>query len=76
MDKIGQVPDRYLSQEQRLMRQSCRRYVDEVVRRSSPRTEGPAPAILAFHAGLGWYREAMVQPWPLRAFVTGRNTVI
>jgi len=32
MDKIGQVPDRYLSQEQRLMRQTCRRYVDEVVR--------------------------------------------
>jgi alkylation response protein AidB-like acyl-CoA dehydrogenase len=32
MDKIGQVPDRYLSEEQRLMRQTCRRYVDEVVR--------------------------------------------
>jgi len=32
MDKIGQVPDRYLSDEQRLMRQTCRRYVDEVVR--------------------------------------------
>jgi alkylation response protein AidB-like acyl-CoA dehydrogenase len=26
------VPDRYLSEEQRLMRQTCRRYVDEVVR--------------------------------------------
>jgi acyl-CoA dehydrogenase len=32
MDKIGQVPDRYLSDEQRLMRETCRRYVDEVVR--------------------------------------------
>jgi acyl-CoA dehydrogenase len=32
MDKVGQVPDRYLSEEQRLMRQTCRRYVDEVVR--------------------------------------------
>jgi acyl-CoA dehydrogenase len=32
MDKIGQVPDRYLSGEQRLMRETCRRYVDEVVR--------------------------------------------
>ena len=32
MDKIGEVPDRYLSDEQRLMRQTCRRYVDEVVR--------------------------------------------
>jgi len=32
MDKIGQVPDRYLSDEQRLMRQTCRRYVDDVVR--------------------------------------------
>ena len=32
MDKIGQVPDRYLSEEQRLMRQTCRRYVDAVVR--------------------------------------------
>jgi len=32
MDKIGQVPDRYLSGEQRLMRQTCQRYVDEVVR--------------------------------------------
>jgi len=32
MDKIGQVPDRYLSEEQRLMRQTCRRYVDEIVR--------------------------------------------
>src|SRR5260370_25314116 len=29
---MGQVPDRYLSDEQRLMRQTCRRYVDEVVR--------------------------------------------
>jgi hypothetical protein len=32
MDKVGQVPDRYLSDEQRLMRQTCRRYVDDVVR--------------------------------------------
>jgi acyl-CoA dehydrogenase len=32
MDKIGQVPDRYLSDEQRLMRETCRRYVDEVIR--------------------------------------------
>jgi acyl-CoA dehydrogenase len=32
MDKIGQVPDRDLSAEQRLMRDTCRRYVDEVVR--------------------------------------------
>ncbi len=32
MDRIGQVPDRYLSDEQRLMRQTCRRYVDDVVR--------------------------------------------
>jgi acyl-CoA dehydrogenase len=32
MDQVGQVPDRHLSEEQRLMRQTCRRYVDEVVR--------------------------------------------
>ena len=32
MDKVGQVPDRYLSEEQRLMRETCRRYVDRVVR--------------------------------------------
>jgi acyl-CoA dehydrogenase len=32
MDRVGQVPDRYLSEEQRLMRETCRRYVDEVVR--------------------------------------------
>jgi alkylation response protein AidB-like acyl-CoA dehydrogenase len=32
VDKVGQVPDRYLSEEQRLMRETCRRYVDEVVR--------------------------------------------
>ena len=32
MDRIGEVPDRYLSQEQRLMRETCRRYVDDVVR--------------------------------------------
>ncbi len=32
MDKVGEVPDRYLSQEQRMMRGTCRRYVDEVVR--------------------------------------------
>jgi alkylation response protein AidB-like acyl-CoA dehydrogenase len=32
MDKVGEVPDRYLSEEQRLMRETCRRYVDQVVR--------------------------------------------
>ena len=32
MDRVGQVPDRYLSEEQRLMRETCRRYVDEIVR--------------------------------------------
>ena len=32
MDQVGQVPDRYLSVEQRLMRETCRRYVDHVVR--------------------------------------------
>ena len=32
MDKVGEVPDRYLSEEQRLMRETCRRYVDRVVR--------------------------------------------
>jgi acyl-CoA dehydrogenase len=32
MDRVGEVPDRYLSDEQRLMRDTCRRYVDEVVR--------------------------------------------
>src|SRR5260370_6435328 len=32
MDRVGEVPDRYLSPEQRLMRETCRRYVDEVVR--------------------------------------------
>jgi acyl-CoA dehydrogenase len=32
MDRVGEVPDRYLSEEQRLMRETCRRYVDEVVR--------------------------------------------
>jgi alkylation response protein AidB-like acyl-CoA dehydrogenase len=32
MDKAGQVPDRYLSPEQRMMRETCRRYVDDVVR--------------------------------------------
>jgi hypothetical protein len=32
MDRVGQVPDRYLPEEQRLMRETCRRYVDEVVR--------------------------------------------
>src|SRR5215472_963859 len=31
-DRVGQVPDRYLSEEQRLMRETCRRYVDEIVR--------------------------------------------
>jgi len=32
MDRVGEVPDRYLSDEQRLMRDTCRRYTDEVVR--------------------------------------------
>jgi alkylation response protein AidB-like acyl-CoA dehydrogenase len=32
MNKVGEVPDRYLSAEQRLMRETCRRYVDDVVR--------------------------------------------
>src|ERR1039457_1972867 len=32
VDRVGEVPDRYLSDEQRLMRETCRRYVDEVVR--------------------------------------------
>jgi alkylation response protein AidB-like acyl-CoA dehydrogenase len=32
VDKVGEVPDRYLSEEQRLMRETSRRYVDEVVR--------------------------------------------
>ena len=32
MDRVGEVPDRYLSDEQRLMRQTCRRYVDGVLR--------------------------------------------
>ncbi len=32
MDRVGEVPDRYLSEEQRLMRETCRRYVDDVVR--------------------------------------------
>ena len=32
MDKVGEVPGRYLSDEQRLMRETCRRYVDNVVR--------------------------------------------
>ena len=32
MDRVGEVPDRYLSDEQRLMRDTCRRYVDQVVR--------------------------------------------
>jgi alkylation response protein AidB-like acyl-CoA dehydrogenase len=32
MDRVGEVPDRYLSDEQRLMRQTCRRYVDDVLR--------------------------------------------
>lgn len=32
MDRVGEVPDRYLSDEQRLMRETCRRYVDDVVR--------------------------------------------
>ncbi len=32
MDRVGEVPDRYLSDEQRLMRETCRQYVDGVVR--------------------------------------------
>ena len=32
MDRVGEVPSRYLSDEQRLMRETCRRYVDDVVR--------------------------------------------
>lgn len=32
MDRMGEVPDRYLSEEQRLMRETCRQYVDDVVR--------------------------------------------
>ncbi len=32
MDRVGEVPDRYLSDEQRLMRDTCRRYVNQVVR--------------------------------------------
>ena len=32
MDRVGEVPGRYLSDEQRLMRETCRRYVDTVVR--------------------------------------------
>lgn len=32
MNRVGDVPDRYLSAEQRLMRETCRRYVDSVVR--------------------------------------------
>ena len=32
MDRVGEVPGRYLSDEQRLMRETCRRYVDDVVR--------------------------------------------
>jgi acyl-CoA dehydrogenase len=32
MDKVGEVPSRYLSDEQRLMRETCRRYTDDVVR--------------------------------------------
>ncbi|HEY5989047.1 MAG TPA: acyl-CoA dehydrogenase family protein [Streptosporangiaceae bacterium] len=32
MDRVGEVPDRYLSDEQRLMRETCRRYVDGVVK--------------------------------------------
>ena len=32
MVRIGELPDRLLSEEQRLMRETCRRYVDGVVR--------------------------------------------
>lgn len=32
MDRIGEVPDAFLNEEQRLMRETCRRYVDSVVR--------------------------------------------
>ena len=32
MDRVGQIPDRHLSDEQRMMRETCQRYVDAVVR--------------------------------------------
>ncbi len=32
MDRVGQIPDRQLSDEQRMMRETSRRYVDAVVR--------------------------------------------
>jgi acyl-CoA dehydrogenase len=32
LDRVGEVPSRYLSDEQRLMRETCRRYTDDVVR--------------------------------------------
>lgn len=32
MDKVGEIPDWLLTDEQRLMRRTCRRYVDQVVR--------------------------------------------
>ena len=32
MDRVGQIPDRHLSDEQRMMRETCQRYVDNVLR--------------------------------------------
>ena len=32
MDRVGEVASRYLSDEQRQMRETCRRYVDNVLR--------------------------------------------
>ncbi len=32
MDKVGELPDRFLTDEQRMMRETCRRYVDRVVK--------------------------------------------
>ena len=32
MDRVGQIPDRHLSDEQRMMRETCERYVDAVLR--------------------------------------------
>ncbi len=32
MDRVGQIPDRHLSDEQRMMRETCQRYVDAVLR--------------------------------------------
>jgi len=32
MDRVGQIPDRHLSDEQRMMRETCQRFVDAVLR--------------------------------------------